>query len=54
MKHRFLDEAQEIIELCSDEYTNHKRIEAWLEWFYERAWDLGFEAGREDARKDRF
>ena len=54
MKHRFYDEARDCIEICSNLHDNQERIEKWLEWFYEKAWDMGFEAGREDARTDRF
>ena len=54
MKHRFYDEARECIEICSDLHTNQDRIEKWLEYFWERAWNIGFENGREDARADRF
>ena len=54
MKSRFFDEAQEIIELCAAYPSNQERIEKWLEWFYGKAWNVGFENGREDARTDRF
>ena len=53
-KHRFYGEARDCIEICSNLHDNQERIEKWLEWFYEKAWDMGFEAGREDARTDRF